>query len=567
MPGRPLRILLLVLALVLLAQAPPPSEVVPVDVSPAEGVAAGNAAAFASTPPPSAALPGGVTVAIIPIDGMIYGYTLDSLERRVDKAVNNGATVLVFEIDTYGGTVEAAMDIAKYIKSIPQPTIAWVHPKAYSAGIMIASACDEIIMSRASAMGDCAPIVPGMELAPAERAKALSPILAEFEDNARDNGYDYAPFHAMCVLGVKVYYIQHKGAGQRRLVNQVDYELMVKGDTTNADQPASGDPADVGAATRRVATDADLGQWEPVTTLPSGATLADGLVHAGNTFFTLNQTLAEDIGLSRATVSSDTEVSNYLSAGPVFRVPMTWSEGLAGWLTWLPIRAALVIIMLVAAYIELNSPGIGVAGATALVAGVLLFGAPLLIGLAEVWQILVFFLGFIFLIIEVAFTPTFGILGIIGLVMMFAGLVLSIVPTGGGPGVTGFRLPPPEMWNRVLLSIVAMLVALGISGGAFVALTRYFGQIPGLSRLMLANEVRPEALGASAAAIAGDEAIGEGRIRVGDTGETLTDLRPTGQANIDGGTVDVVSPGDWIGRGTTVRVTEVHGNRIVVEAL
>ena len=39
-------------------------------------------------------------------------------------------------------------------------------------------------MSRSSAMGDCAPIVPGMELAPAERAKALSPILAEFEDNA-----------------------------------------------------------------------------------------------------------------------------------------------------------------------------------------------------------------------------------------------------------------------------------------------------------------------------------------------------------------------------------------------
>lgn len=544
MLGRPLRILLLSLALILIAQAPLPP---------------------AQSPPPSAALPGGVTVAIIPVDGMIYGYTLESLERRVDKAVNHGATVIVFEINTYGGTVEAAMDIAKYIKSIPQPTIAWVHPKAYSAGIMIASACDEIVMSRASAMGDCAPIVPGMELAPAERAKALSPILAEFEDNARDNNYDYAPFHAMCVLGVKVYYIQHKGTGQRRLVNQIDYELMVKGDDTNADPTASSDPTSVGSATRRVATDADLAQWEPVTSLPSGATLVDGLVHSGNTFFTLNQTLAEDIGLSRAIVNDDADVSNYLSAGSNFRVPMTWSEGLAGWLTWLPIRAALVIIMLVAAYIELNSPGIGIGGAVALVAGILLFGAPLLVGLAEVWHILLFFLGFIFLIVEVAFTPTFGILGIVGLVMMFTGLVLSVIPTGGGPGVTGFRLPPPEMWNRVLGSIVAMLVALGVSGVAFVALTRYFGQIPGLNRLMLANEIRPETLGAPAPHVAGDEAIGEGRIATGDTGKALTDLRPTGQAAIGDDSVDVVSPGEWIERGSAIRVIEVHGNRIVVE--
>jgi hypothetical protein len=52
---------------------------------------------------------------------------------------------------------------------------------------------------------------------------------------------------------------------------------------------------------------------------------------------------------------------------------------------------------------------------------------------------------------------------------------------------------------------------------------------------------------------------------LGAKGTALTDLRPTGRAEIDGEYYPVVSEGRWIERGAPLRVVEVEGNRIVVE--
>ncbi len=54
---------------------------------------------------------------------------------------------------------------------------------------------------------------------------------------------------------------------------------------------------------------------------------------------------------------------------------------------------------------------------------------------------------------------------------------------------------------------------------------------------------------------------------VGAEGTTRTELRPSGSAEIGDRRYQVVSCGDYIGEGTAVRVVEVRGNRIVVEAL
>jgi membrane-bound serine protease (ClpP class) len=50
-------------------------------------------------------------------------------------------------------------------------------------------------------------------------------------------------------------------------------------------------------------------------------------------------------------------------------------------------------------------------------------------------------------------------------------------------------------------------------------------------------------------------------------GITLSALRPAGIAEIEGQRVDVVTKGEMVGRGDRVRVTEVEGNRVVVERL
>jgi membrane-bound serine protease (ClpP class) len=150
---------------------------------------------------------------------------------------------------------------------------------------------------------------------------------------------------------------------------------------------------------------------------------------------------------------------------------------------------------------------------------------------------------------------------------------MSVVPTTGGS-----IAPPPGMYDRLLMSLLSILTGLGISIVALFFLMRHFGTIPMLNRLMLQHRAEPAApnatfsrtesgaLQAPTAGVSGDEALGEGKIQVGDTGRvSVTGLRPSGRAEINDQLVDVVSVGGWLEANKKVRVVEVHGNRIVVD--
>ncbi|MDA3874161.1 MAG: hypothetical protein PF795_09385 [Kiritimatiellae bacterium] len=51
---------------------------------------------------------------------------------------------------------------------------------------------------------------------------------------------------------------------------------------------------------------------------------------------------------------------------------------------------------------------------------------------------------------------------------------------------------------------------------------------------------------------------------IGARGIAETDLRPSGFARINGQRMDVVTSRNYIGKGTDILITEVHGSRIVV---
>jgi membrane-bound serine protease (ClpP class) len=53
---------------------------------------------------------------------------------------------------------------------------------------------------------------------------------------------------------------------------------------------------------------------------------------------------------------------------------------------------------------------------------------------------------------------------------------------------------------------------------------------------------------------------------LGESGVTLSSLRPSGRVQFGDRYVNVVSEGGWIDVGVTVDVVEVAGNRIVVRA-
>ncbi|MBI2559993.1 MAG: hypothetical protein HYW14_02535, partial [Planctomycetes bacterium] len=85
---------------------------------------------------------------IIPLHGMIDGGLFSSLKRRTAPALNAGAELIIFDIDTYGGRLEPAFDISDHIAGIKDvKTVCYISKKAISAGALIAISCNEIIMA------------------------------------------------------------------------------------------------------------------------------------------------------------------------------------------------------------------------------------------------------------------------------------------------------------------------------------------------------------------------------------------------------------------------------------
>src|SRR5687767_6047934 len=137
-----------------------------------------------------------IPTAVVVLEGVIDDYSRDSLFKRFDKAKADGAQTIILKLNTPGGLVSAAMDITRMLRGQTDiRTIAFVDHKAYSAGIMIGLAADELVMAPNSFIGDSAPIMMtsdgGLQsLGETERAKAESPILADFYSSAVRNGYD-----------------------------------------------------------------------------------------------------------------------------------------------------------------------------------------------------------------------------------------------------------------------------------------------------------------------------------------------------------------------------------------
>ena len=98
----------------------------------------------------------------IKLEGDVEPSMFDFCARAIDDALQENPDYIVFEINTFGGRLDAAFDLVDTIMAIKGPTtIALVKKKAISAGSLIALACQKLYMLEATTIGDCAPIVQG----------------------------------------------------------------------------------------------------------------------------------------------------------------------------------------------------------------------------------------------------------------------------------------------------------------------------------------------------------------------------------------------------------------------
>ena len=97
-------------------------------------------------------------VYVIDIRSEIGGGVSTYIKKGIQKAEQVQADAIIFDVDTPGGRVDAAVRIIRSIQTTSIPTIAFVNRQAISAGAMISSACDQIVMTPGATIGDSAPV-------------------------------------------------------------------------------------------------------------------------------------------------------------------------------------------------------------------------------------------------------------------------------------------------------------------------------------------------------------------------------------------------------------------------
>ncbi len=137
------------------------------------------------------------------------------------------------------------------------------------------------------------------------------------------------------------------------------------------------------------------------------------------------------------------------------------------------VSSVLMLVMVIGLITEIRTPGVGLPGAAAVVAALLYFIPAYLEGLAAHWEILLILVGIILLVLEIFVIPGFGVAGVLGIVFLAAGMILSLVPEGGSPD-QGWKTPDASLLLNATLTVGAILLigmvgSIMLSGGLLMS--------------------------------------------------------------------------------------------------
>lgn len=546
------------------------------------------------------------TIALIPIHRMIDAVVSKSVSRRIEWAEQAGVDAIVFSIDTPGGAGGAMLEISTAIKETPLTTIAWVNTDAYSAGALIALACDTMVVDDNAVLGDALPIFAGpftgtqsaqqmLDNDPDLKTKLLQPVLSDLIDSARRNGYDEMLVQGMVSRGVELWLIKStKDPSLRFFVTRAEYKAIFDEDpppgltpylaSLSSEEAPPTAPSDTANETD-AASRAD--GFAPATPNLAEPSLVEG-INAAQEFQNQRDPLFDprysgtwelvsyisdgtgvvvikgedlvDFGLAEDVISSQQELTNYVAASNVITLEETWSEQMTRFLTQWWVRGLLVMVFLIGLFVEMISPGMAFPGGAALIALALLALPAISMDLYAWWGVAAIVIGIGLMLVEVFVTPGFGIFGITGLLALFAGLVgsLTVSTTGALPGVESSSAGVTQALLTVLLSTFT-------AGVVVVFFAKRLGELPVVSRLMLkgsAGQPDESSTTGTLVEMLGDET---GPVQVGAVGVAFTALRPAGKVRIDDRIVDAMTRGDYLEADTPIIVTSTADIEIIVE--
>ena len=450
-----------------------------------------------------------------PITYALHSYFLS----RISKAEKAGVDMIILEIDSPGGLLEQSLDIANRLRAIDWAhTVAFVKKEAISGAALVSLGCDDIIVADDALFGDIGAIhQDGSGAFRYVPAKINSYLVQEARKISESKGRHGALAEAMIDKDSILYW-----NGDRETP---DYKIV------RVDAPAPAAP------------------WVEVE--ESGK----------ERFLTVAGKRAKELGLADSNANDRQALGTELNFDPdrAAEYKYTTTDSVVFWLNFPLITGLLVIIGLIALYVELSAPGIGVGGLIAGLCAALFFWSRFMGGTSGWLEVVLFLAGVTFLVFELFIIPGFGFPGIMGLLLIVASVLMAS---------QDFVIPRTNIQaNQFATNMLMLLCSGAVFLVAAVFISKRLGSIPIFNRLILAS-APGDTLSTSQEPKLSEEGkplpTAHPKVSVGDWGTSESLLRPAGRAKFNRVSFDVVSDGSFIDAGKPIKVVDISGNRIVV---
>ena len=284
------------------------------------------------------------------------------IKKAIKKAGDEGASLIILELDTPGGLLSSALSIKNYIIESDIPVVAYINKNALSAGALISLSCEAIYMSDGSIIGAATPVyMKGNEIEKAGE-KEISAMRAAMRSSAERSKKNVRIAEAM-----------------------VDETIILS---------KRNDGIDLDDKTLLT-----LSVEEALK-----VNIADGKANSIIDIIKLRN-------LSENSTIKNLEEEKY--------------DYILRFLINPAVLSALISIGIIGVYIELKTPGFGIGGVISIIAFSIFFFAQVFVGESGFLAPAIFFLGIVLLAIEIFVIPGFGITGILGILGIVAGIFMS----------------------------------------------------------------------------------------------------------------------------------------------
>ncbi len=306
----------------------------------------------------------------VPIQGTIDLGLPPFIERTIAAAEEEEAAAIIFDIDTFGGRVDAATQIKDAILGSKVLTVAFINRRAISAGALISLSCEKIYMTGGGTIGAATAV-------DMQGKKASEKVISYMRE-------------------------EMASTAEKRSRNTTIATGMVDEELSFSHLVISGDSVEV--------TDLEGRKEGKLITLTTEKALKYKIADGEEDTF---EEVLSALGISNATIRSAKE---------------NWSENFVRFLTNPVVASLLTTFGFLGILFELQSPGWGIPGTFGAVCLALSLGASYIVRLATMTDFLIIFVGVLLLLVEVLLIPGFGLAGLSGIGILLWGLYELLLP-------------------------------------------------------------------------------------------------------------------------------------------